>query len=96
MKWLWKWFCQHKADYYYGQYTLFGIKSDLIKAERWDKENQLKQTLRNELNYLINLFENADRMGGEKDEPEGTRYIQISDTLASELVKELVYLLAHN
>ena len=31
----------------------------------------------------------ADRIGNDIDEPEGTRYIQISDTLAKELSQAL-------
>jgi len=38
---------------------------------------------------IIDLLEKAPRMGTDKDEPEGTRYIQISDTLAKEIVAQL-------
>jgi len=34
---------------------------------------------------VANALDNAPRMGAEKDEPEGSRYIQISDTLAKQL-----------
>lgn len=34
---------------------------------------------------IKDMFTNAPRIGQEKDEPEGTRYIQISDTLANDL-----------
>jgi hypothetical protein len=30
---------------------------------------------------LANDFDSMDRIGAEKDEPEGSRYVQISDTL---------------
>jgi hypothetical protein len=38
---------------------------------------------------IIEILKNAHRHGAEKDEPEGARYIVISDTLANRLVKEL-------
>ena len=38
---------------------------------------------------LIDLFENAPRSGWEKDEPEGQRYIIISDVLAKKIASEL-------
>ena len=38
MKWFWKWFCRHQAEYYYGQYSLFGIESDLIRATKWNRQ----------------------------------------------------------
>lgn len=38
---------------------------------------------------LIDLFETAPRSGASKDEPEGVRYIQISDTLARDLLQRL-------
>lgn len=41
------------------------------------------------INELIDLFENAPRMGNERDEPEGACYIQISDTLAKILAVKL-------
>ena len=45
---------------------------------------------------LISLLETAGRMGAETDDPEGTRYIQISDTLANQLSGELRrFLLTH-
>ena len=39
---------------------------------------------------LISLFKNAQRIGNSEDNPEGTRYIQMSDTLANELLRELI------
>jgi hypothetical protein len=50
-------------------------------------------TILPETRYLFELakaLRDADRMGAEKDEPEGTRYIQISDTLARQIEQELV------
>lgn len=38
---------------------------------------------------VINVLENAPRMGAEKDIPEGTRYIQVSATLADLMVAVL-------
>ena len=46
-----------------------------------------------ELKYLLELartLNNATRQGTEKDEPEGTRFIVISDTLARNIARELV------
>ena len=41
------------------------------------------------LNDILETLRNAERMGQSKDEPEGVRYIQISDTLANELADRL-------
>ena len=35
------------------------------------------------------LATTADRIGAEKDEPEGARYIQISDTCAKQMARTL-------
>ncbi len=48
--------------------------------------NDPRQLLEN----LIALFQNAERIGFENDEPEGSRYIQISDTLANDFLQELI------
>ncbi len=40
---------------------------------------------RERLEKVLEVLENAPRRGAETDEPEGARYIQISDTLANEL-----------
>lgn len=42
-----------------------------------------------ELEHIIVVLETATRQGIDKDEPEGARYIQISDTLAKEMVEAL-------
>ena len=39
---------------------------------------------------VIQCLRSAERLGAEQDEPEGTQYIQISHTLAIELVNALV------
>ena len=41
------------------------------------------------LKKISELLDNAKRYGTEKDEPEGSRYIQISDTLARQLSEDL-------
>lgn len=44
------------------------------------------------MNYLfelIELLEQAERTGNTEDDPEGTRYIQLSDTLAREIAENL-------
>lgn len=38
---------------------------------------------------IIDILKRADRIGQEKDDPEGVRYIQISDTLANKIIKSL-------
>lgn len=35
---------------------------------------------------VSNIFLTAPRLGNDKDEPEGVRYIQISETLANDIV----------
>ena len=44
------------------------------------------------LENLIELFNDAPRIGAEKDEPEGGRYIQMSDTLARNIAHSLIWL----
>lgn len=41
------------------------------------------------INDITQILKNAPRMGAEKDEPEGTRFIQISDSLANKIAQEL-------
>jgi|WetSurMetagenome_2_1015567.scaffolds.fasta_scaffold154388_3 hypothetical protein len=38
---------------------------------------------------IILILESADRQGSEKDEPEGTRYVQVSDTLLQKIIDVL-------
>jgi hypothetical protein len=38
---------------------------------------------------IILILENALRMGAEIDDPEGVRYIQLSDTLAQKIISTL-------
>jgi hypothetical protein len=38
---------------------------------------------------VINVLRSAERLGHGEDNPEGVRYIQISDTLASKLADDL-------
>lgn len=40
------------------------------------------------------MFEKAPRLGIDKDEPEGSRYVILSDTLANEIVDHLKFLIA--
>ncbi len=42
-----------------------------------------------EVEEVIEVLKNAKRIGAEKDNPEGVRYIQISDTLANQLIEKL-------
>jgi len=42
---------------------------------------------------IISIFRRAQRIGSTTDDPEGSRYIQISDTLAIEIERSLVSLL---
>jgi len=42
------------------------------------------------LKDLADSFDSADRLGNVKDEPEGVRYIQMSDTLAHEISSKLM------
>ena len=44
------------------------------------------QALRMEVSNWIACLQTAERMGTMNDEPEGNRYIQISDTFAQQLV----------
>ena len=51
------------------------------------KENMTLET-------IIEMFEKAPRLGIDKDEPEGSRYVILSDTLANEIVDHLKFLIA--
>jgi len=42
-----------------------------------------------DLKDVIDAFNQAYRMGTEKDIPEGSRYIQISETLLNEIIEAL-------
>ena len=41
------------------------------------------------LTEIKDILERADRIGQPTDEPEGVRYIQISDTLTNEIINSL-------
>jgi len=57
--------------------------SDIVDAyEEKDKVIEAIQT-------LADILKNADRLGTDKDEPEGSRYIRVSDTLANYMVLQL-------
>ena len=38
------------------------------------------------INDIITILKSSERSGTDKDEPEGTRYIMLSDTLASKII----------
>lgn len=38
---------------------------------------------------VVQVLKTAPRMGAEKDEPEGSRFIQLSETLVDKIVQEL-------
>lgn len=54
------------------------------------EKHRLEKTLADELQDLIRAFEKADRMGAPTDEPEGTRYVQMSDTVVKQIIRRLV------
>lgn len=41
------------------------------------------------LEHVITVLEGAPRIGKEKDEPEGSRYIQLTETLVNEMLAVL-------
>ena len=43
----------------------------------------------NKLYAIINGLENMPRLGAEVDEPEGSRYVQISETLVKQIQSDL-------
>ena len=47
------------------------------------------KVIREAIQALVDILKNADRLGTDKDEPEGARYIQISDTLANYMITQL-------
>lgn len=48
------------------------------------------------LEQVISTLKNAERTGAEIDEPEGVRYVILSDTLVNTLVEKLERLLSRN
>ncbi len=64
---------------------------DWINKMDTPKKNQkaFSMNIHMELCDILALFEMAPRLGAEEDDPEGTRYIQISDTLAKAIQKKL-------
>lgn len=45
--------------------------------------------MRYSLKQIISMLNTAERQGSETDEPEGSRYVLISDTLASDMAASL-------
>lgn len=43
----------------------------------------------NGIEQVIDVLEKAERIGYQVDEPEGTRYIKLSETLVKVLIKKL-------
>ena len=63
-----------------------GMRAALARAEHLQaKLHRLQSTN----HHIANMLSNAERAGGETDQPEGTRYITLSDTLARQIAKEL-------
>ena len=58
-------------------------------AEQVERLHAKLQRLQSTNRHIANMLSNAERAGGETDQPEGTRYITLSDTLARQIVKEL-------
>ena len=44
--------------------------------------------LNSKLNRLVGVFQTAERIGAPTDEPEGSRYISITDSLVKNLIKD--------
>lgn len=42
------------------------------------------------LSDVVNILTNAERLGANKDKPEGARYIQLSETLVNELIYAII------
>ena len=55
------------------------------EVEKLRDEREGVDSLRSLLVEFVNALDNARRFGAERDEPEGARYVQISDTLAKRL-----------
>ncbi len=53
----------------------------VLTTRPWNYENPIEN--------MIAILQLAERIGAETDTPEGARYIQISDTLANQLTKDL-------
>jgi len=72
-----------------GGYRFGDMKKDAARAA-WEWSSVVERShLRQSLRLLRSVLAEASRLGADKDEPEGQRYIQISDTLASELLSLL-------
>ena len=62
---------------------------DANPGRDFDETPMCVSEARMQLQNWIAALQTAPRMGGMNDEPEGTRYIQISDTLAQSMVAAL-------
>lgn len=47
------------------------------------------KVIREAIQTLVDILKDAERLGTDKDEPEGSRYIQVSDTLANYMITQL-------
>jgi hypothetical protein len=72
-----------------GGYRFGDLKKGAALAA-WEWSSVVERShFRRRLHLLRRVLAVAPRLGADQDDPEGTRYIQISDTLASELMKLL-------
>lgn len=55
----------------------------------------MKKENREKLIYLAKCLEKAERMGCEKDEPEGARFIWVSHTMADEMSQAMRKIVKH-
>lgn len=73
------------------------IDDDEIVPFRWKNEKPVpigyeisdNERLLESISHVIDLLDNSKRLGGDVDMPEGSRYIQVSHTLANKLSNEL-------
>ena len=54
-----------------------------------DPQFQARPPIPDRLSALADALQNAPRCGTDRDDPEGTCYIMISDTLATQMAQEL-------
>jgi hypothetical protein len=62
-------------------------KNQINKLDCWERFNKGQYTYL--LTMIMDGFKNANRMGSDKDDPEGGRYIQISDTFANDICAKI-------
>lgn len=67
----------------------FDVASGILNYNESEEVDVDNSGIVEEITGWITALKNAERMGAMNDKPEGARYIQVSDTLAQNLIESL-------